>query len=203
MKKFFSISVFACMLLAFPGMFGAEAFRGESLNKLDEAYFALSAEGGSNYFEATPTCTSPLPVPSGQQLTMTFNSVQNAITSFDVARSRPIGVGSFATGGDTVTIRVGLSTFQNPVDVYFAIGTSLQPDHLLTLQPDNSFEDFSPGSLATVLPWKGSTKGPVSQLLTSLPVSSIPPGDYTFYLLVTPPGRTDNFFLWATEISVP
>jgi hypothetical protein len=119
----------------------------------------------------------------------------------------PIGVGSVASGGDTISVQVGLGQFSGPVDIYFAYyAPSVDPQNIIILTSNYT---FIPLSVLDPLhegltPWKINASSGVNESLASalgnIPISSLPPGTYTAYLLVTPAGSLDSYYLWSTAV---
>lgn len=211
-KMKYSILLLACLFL-FPGWGDAEQLPA-NYSKLDEVYFHELASSGSNSFVATEVCTQPLPVPSDQQVSLAFGPVQDTVRASDIARSRPIGLGNAAVGGDTFSVRVNLNEFEGPVDLYVAYASAGNPGVIYLMQPGNVFLQLQSQAVFDTLalgvlpggiqPWRDNTVGPINSLLfADTPVAAIPPSDYTFYLLAAPTGRIDDFFLWSTSISLP
>ena len=75
-------------------------------------------------------------VPEGQQIFPLYNQIASPIISSDPTQAMPVGVGSVAVGGDTVSIQVGLGQFSGPVDIYFGLYSPLiDPDNVFILTP--------------------------------------------------------------------
>jgi hypothetical protein len=123
-----------------------------------------------------------------------------------------VGVGSVATGGNLLSIQIGLNPFSGPVDIYGAFRVSTDLDHLNVLNPDGStFTSFTLSEIlnalatgtppAGALPWQSNVICSINEHLFDIPVSSIPQGLYTIFLLVTPAGSLDNYYLWTTSFA--
>jgi subtilisin family serine protease len=110
----------------------------------------------------------------------------------------PIGVGPVAGSGDIVNLRVGLYAFAGPVDIYVAVYVpGYDPDNYYVLTADDRLEPLATRGL---VPWKRGTAGPVDEsLFGEILKSELPLSTYYVYLLVTPPGRTDAYYLWSTS----
>lgn len=157
--------------------------------------------------------TEVMPVPDGQQ-SWTYSLVALPITSSDPSQSKPIGVGSVATGGNTLGVQIGLHQCAGPVNIYGAYTVSTDPDHVHVLNQDGiSFKAFTMSEIEMALstgippvganPWKANTTGPINQSLFTMPVLSLPKGSYTAYLLVTTVGSLNNYYLWSTSFVIP
>jgi len=141
-----------------------------------------------------------MPVPPGQQ-TWTYAPLLLPIKSVLPSQAKPIGVGSIAEGGDTLSIKVALSEFSGLVDVYFAISApSVYPDTIFILASDGSLQPLSMG----FEPWKENTKVEIDEtLFGNIPISWLPSGTYYLYLAVTPASRLDAYYLWTTYFIIP
>lgn len=128
-----------------------------------------------------------------------YQPTEYASKSDNAASAKPIGVGKIASGGNTLGLNIALDAFPAPVDIYFGVVLPLDPNNVYLLKPDNSFQLLSAGLAA----WKSNNTGPVNEsLFGELPVSLLPKGTYTLYLLVTPAGSTNSFYLWQTNFIV-
>lgn len=140
-------------------------------------------------------------VPSGQQVFASCAKVLPYLNT-DPSLANPIGVGTVAAGGNAFDLKIGLNSFSGPVDIYFG----LQDDNgnIYILHPDGSLQPFAKG----FVPWKSNVDSglnwDITQAIsgsTEIPVSSIPPGSYTLYLVVTPTGDPGSYYLWQTSFS--
>jgi len=148
-------------------------------------------------------------VPAGQESFPVLGPVASPIISMDPSQAMPIGLGPAASGGDTISVQVGLAPFSGPVDIYFGYyAPSIDPQNIYILTMNDT---FIPLSVSDPLhegpsPWKINVSGGVNESLASalgnIPVASLPPGTYTAYLLVTPAGSLDSYYLWTTVIDV-
>ncbi|HXX58019.1 MAG TPA: hypothetical protein VEI96_08480, partial [Thermodesulfovibrionales bacterium] len=112
------------------------------------------------------------------------------------AQAAPIGLGLVAVSGDLLDLQVGLGQFSGPVDVYFAIFAPAISPGVLILTPTGF-------STSVIAPWISGTTGDLFVvLLQDFPVSPLPAGMYTFYLLVTPAGSLSSYYLWQTSFTV-
>ncbi|MBI5638885.1 MAG: SUMF1/EgtB/PvdO family nonheme iron enzyme [Nitrospirae bacterium] len=146
-----------------------------------------------------PGTALAMPVPESAyyyEKTPADSPVKSAIA----AEANPIGIGTVAEGGDTLSIRVGLEQFSGPVDIYFAIfAPALDPNNIYLLRSDNGIQTISQG----LAPWRAGITGPVEEsIFGDIPVSGLPPGTYQIYLAVTPAGSLDRYYIWATSFIV-
>ena len=147
------------------------------------------------------TFAKTMPVPTGQQ---SFSYSPAAlpilpINSLDFTQATPIGVGSVATGGDTISIQVGLNQFAGPVDIYLGIYAPAIDPNIWIIKPDLSLQPVSDG----LVPWKAGTTGPINEsLYGDILASGLPQGIYYLYLAVTPAGSIERFFLWETYFTI-
>jgi formylglycine-generating enzyme required for sulfatase activity len=140
-----------------------------------------------------------IPIPTIQQ-SFSYASSISAIKNTDPAQAKPVGVGSFASDGDTISLQVSLDQFSAPVDVYFGIWIpSINPD-IFILRPDYTFQLHPMG----IVPWKSNTTGPIDEnLFGDIPASVLPLGTYYLYLAVTPSGNFfDSYYIWVTELEI-
>lgn len=147
-------------------------------------------------------------VPSGQERFPVHGPVASPIISTDPSQAMPIGLGPAASGGSTLSLQIGLAPFSGPVDIYFGyFAPPVDPNNIYILTNDT----FVPLSVSDpfhegLSPWRTNVSGAVNESLASVlgnvPVSSLPSGTYTAYLLVTPAGSLDSYYLWTTAIVV-
>lgn len=154
-----------------------------------------------------------VPMPLGKE---TFLYPPTALPTGGIVPSatRPVGVGSVATGGDTFNLAVVLGNFSGPADIYGAFVLSGDPATVNVLNPDLTFTQLTVAevdqALATgirppgVQPWKASFTGPLNENpLGSLTTSALVPGTYRLYLLATPAGTVERYYVWITSFVVP
>lgn len=128
-----------------------------------------------------------------------YPAVSSSVKSTNPSDSRPVGVGSIASGGGTLSLQVGLNQLAGPADIYLGILLPDDPHNLYILRSDGTFQAISSG----LVPWKSSTAGPVTEsLFGNIPAIFLSQGTYYIYLAVT----SDNFatyYLWETYFTVP
>jgi Protein of unknown function (DUF1566)/Putative binding domain, N-terminal len=141
-----------------------------------------------------------IPLPSGQQ-TFVYDPVVSALSSVDPSQAKPIGVGSVANGGDTLSLQVDIGQFAGPVDVYFVLYfPALDSDNFYLLKSDYTIQAISSG----FLPWKPNATDRVTEnLFGDIPISGLPAGTYFFGLLVSPAGSgLNNYYFWVTSFDI-
>jgi len=138
-----------------------------------------------------------MPVPTSQ-LIFSYDPVALPVISTNPSQAKPVGVGSVAEGGDTLSLQISLGQFTGLVDIYFAIyAPSIDPNNIYILNSDNYFQ-------TTIVPWKENTQGPIDEkLFGDIPLSLLPPGTYYLYLAVTPADSLDYYYLWTTYFLIP
>jgi hypothetical protein len=139
-------------------------------------------------------------VPSGQLEIPQYAATASPVISSDPFQAEPISVGSVASGGSQINIAAQLEAFSGPVDIYFGLyAPALDANNVYILKDDGSYQTLAQG----LVPWKSAQTGPLSEdLLTNISVTDLPAGTYTFYLLVSPAGTTDDFYFWNTSITI-
>jgi hypothetical protein len=177
-------------------------------------------EGWESYGGVTlnySVTTSPSMVilnPTGKN---SFIYVPVEFPAYDInpLNAKPIGVGSVANGGNYLDINIGLYRFAGQVDIYGAFIVSAKPQTVSVLNPSgSSFSSFTIGEILNALstgvlpagaqPWKASTTGPIDvSLFGTIPISTLPSGTYTAYILVTPAGSLSSYYLWMTTFVIP
>lgn len=127
-----------------------------------------------------------------------YAAVSSSVKSTNPSDSRPVGLGSVATGGGILSIQVGLNQLSGPADIYFGILLPDDPNNLYILRSDGTFQAMSSG----LVPWKSSTAGPITEsLFGNIPALFLAQGTYRIYLAVT----SDSFatyYLWETYFTV-
>ena len=129
-----------------------------------------------------------------------YPSVVLPVKDSDPASANPVGVGAVDFGGDTVRVRVALKAFSEPVDIYFGIYAPALDTYVYLLSSENELVKLS----QSVEPWReGVVEDTNAQPFGEIPISLLPEGIYTLYLLVTPAGRLNTYYLWQTSFEVP
>ncbi|HET6515380.1 MAG TPA: hypothetical protein VFG09_09505 [Thermodesulfovibrionales bacterium] len=129
--------------------------------------------------------------------TMRVSSLAN---TENLSMLAPIGIGPVAAGGSIFTLRVGLGQFSGAVDIYFALAApAIDPVNIYILTP-TGLQTFAHAGL---VPWISNTLGGIYVapflLLEEFPISQLPPGTYTFYVVVTPTGSISTYYFWQTS----
>jgi len=140
--------------------------------------------GCSLLFFGVVASADTMPLPTGQQYFESFPDAE-PVSSTDPYSIQPIGLGSVADDGDTLSLKVQLPQFDGPVDVFFGLHASIDPNNVYLLKSDMTFQPISAGLVA----WRANTTGPINEsLFGNIPDSLLPSGEYDFYLLVAPAG---------------
>ncbi len=146
-----------------------------------------------------------MPVPSsGPQVFISCAEVSPSLNA-DPSLANPIGVGTVAVGGNIFDLKVGLDPFQAPVDIYFALkansgdAAARLKDYLYFMTTDNQLQ-------TQFVAWKTDVTNVSEDVTGDVPVSSLPIGTYTAYLLVVPSGAVsagdlNNYYLWQAPFS--
>lgn len=113
--------------------------------------------------------------------------------------AQPIGLGPVADGGNTLDFRVGFGGYPEPLDLYLAVYMPfLASPNLWMVGPGSSFQPFT----QNLVKWKENVTGAVNEtILGSIPTSVLPAGQYYFYLMATPAGSLDSYYLWGTSFT--
>jgi Regulator of chromosome condensation (RCC1) repeat len=142
-----------------------------------------------------------IPIPTSATV-IQCSGVAIPMLNADPNQAVPIGLGDIATGGDTVSIELGMAGFNGPVDIYFGVFMpALDPVNIWILKHDTTFQPHSSG----IVPWKTSITNPTSELLfNEIPIAVFAQGTYYVYLAATPAGKgfSGSFYLWMTEFEV-
>jgi FtsP/CotA-like multicopper oxidase with cupredoxin domain len=128
----------------------------------------------------------------------------------DPSKAKPVAVGSIAIGGSMLSIKVVLNQFGASVDIWGAFTRSADPTKVYILNPDGTtFSVFTMDEIITALstktppqgadPWITNTLGPINNQLFNISVSDIASGVYNVYLLISPVGDLNNYYLWTTS----
>ena len=145
------------------------------------------------------TPTIPLPTSPGS---FSYVPTASPLISSDPFEARPVGVGPVAAGGENVSLRVSISRFSGSADIYFGIYMpAIDPGEIYILTSDNTLRRFSAVGL---VPWKADENGAVNEsIFGDIPVSDLPAGRYTLYLMATPAGDTAPYYRWSTNFDIP
>jgi plastocyanin len=162
---------------------------------------------GTVTVNAAPANT--IPAPSGQTK-FTYVPVVDPVVDTNLSLARPLAIGPLAEGGNLLNVQVGLAQYQVPADIYIAFVVSTDPDTIVNLAPDLSFQ-FIPfaqieQALATgtppvgMTPWMSNVQEPLNvTLFPNLPVTALAPGAYSVFLAATLPNSLANLDLFETD----
>ncbi len=159
---------------------------------------------------APAVAIADLSVPNGQKIFPSYGPMVSPIINSDPSKTMPIGIGAAAIGGEMAALQIGIGLFSEPVDIYFGIyAPSINAGSIYVLTPQNNLQPVPISSLISngilqlssvaLTPWLSNTLGGINEpVLGQMPVSSLPFGTYSLYLLVTPAGNLNNYYLWST-----
>lgn len=115
------------------------------------------------------------------------------VLSPEPAGASPLGLG---VNPNVFNPQIGLLKFSEPVDIYFAVHIPLISPEFWMLSEQGTFFAASQG----LLKLKSNVLGPINEgVLDSILLSALPKGIYYFYVMVTPTGKLDDYYLWATQ----
>jgi hypothetical protein len=171
-----------------------------AVTTVDTTAIIMSVMSVGAGLSTTPLCFTPSPVfpqPSSPEI-IAYGSVADANVGADVFSTQPLGVGDAA--GGILGLNVNIPYFDAPVDVFIGISSPLLEDEILLVGDDGSLWSLSSG----LGPWRFETHGGyVANPVGEISLSAIPPGEYTFYVAVTPPGTWTHYYLWYTTLGLP
>jgi hypothetical protein len=190
-----------------PGYLGSTLFY--SINALKEGSYYWSVQTvNAGYRKSkwsqeesfTVSSSSPTSLPAGKQIFPPYAATVYPLKDTDPVQAKPIGVGSVAAGGSYLSLNIGLNQFTGPVDIYLALSApAIDPNNIYLITP-NGFQPLSAG----LFPWKQNVTAAIDEkLFGDIQISSLPTGTYYFYLLVTPAGNLNNYYLWSTDLVIP
>jgi hypothetical protein len=137
-----------------------------------------------------------MPVPTGKQV-FNYPPTVSPVIGNSPSTSKPLGVGTIANGGDTVSLRLTLGQFAGPVDVYVGFYAPAI-DNNIYLFTKTSIQTLAAGLVA----WKEAITTANEALLGDIPTDELPDGKYTLYILVTPPDNESLYYLWVTDFNI-
>jgi hypothetical protein len=137
------------------------------------------------------------PVPAAREF-ITYEAPGEPEISAEPSVSRPFTAGDI--GGGVLSLQVALPPFAGPVDIYLGVyAPDISPD-LMIVRPNGALQPLSEGEL---IPWKSHWEEGVDEgLYGDIPIESLPSGEYTLYLFVTPAGTMDTYYLWQTAFGI-
>ena len=162
-------------------------------------YFCLvhCFSGMTGTILVNPSLNIPLPTTTD---IFSYAAVEIPVLSSNPAVAEPIGVGSVALGGDNLELRVGTNSFSGAVDMYLLL-------FIPVLDPVNIYQVTSIGELKNLseglFPWKTNVVSSVdADVFGTIPKSFLPPGIYTFGLVVVPAGDISflKYYFWITSV---
>lgn len=148
------------------------------------------------YADNTPV---QIPLPTTQQ-NFTYLPIDTPVTNIDPSLAKPVGVGSVASGGPSVTLKIATAEFAGKVDAYFVLyAPSIDSINIYTLKSDYTFQPLTAGLVA----WKTEITGPLDETLFGDIPTVFLTGTYYFGLLTAPAGSDlSSYYLWITSFEV-
>ena len=147
----------------------------------------------------TQSSAQAIDVPENQQAFI-ISPVISPVVSSDPAQACPIGVGEVAENGDNLHLRVQFEEFSGPVDIYVGIYVpTLDENSIYMVRPDRTISSLAQGLVA----WKSNVTQANESIFGDIPLSSLPPGPYTFYVVVTPPGSLESYYFYQSIVRIP
>ncbi|MEW6570084.1 MAG: hypothetical protein AB1390_02745 [Nitrospirota bacterium] len=139
-----------------------------------------------------------LTMPSGSNMYSYF-PVENTVEDYDnPALCKPLALGNVING--TFNLKINIPSFSNLIDVYVAIyAPQIDQENLYLVASDLTLRPISIG----FVPWKENTYGEINETLFEMDASSLPSSTYYMYLVVTPAGNLNNYYLWTTYFVHP
>ena len=150
--------------------------------------------------EPAPPPTTAIPLPNTSQM-MQYDPMELPVTGFDPVSIKPIGVGNIATGDENLDLRIALEAFEGPVDLFFAVCAHMEEGDLcFQIDATNTLQPLA----LPLVPWRSGVTNAVDEMLFGrISTELLPSASYDFYLLATPSGSLDRYYLWVTRIVGP
>ena len=155
------------------------------------------ATGNVRCVRTDTTPISSMVLPSGGHL-FNYQAVTDPILDTMPENAKPFAIGNIESGA--LDLKVGFSSFSQPVDIYLGISVSSIPNQIFLIAPDKSMHGINEG----LIPWKTNITSANEVLYSGIPVSALPNADYTLYTLVVPAGERSltNYYLWISNFSI-
>lgn len=165
-------------------------------DRADQAYISLDSNNSAANNET-------LSAPTSQQIFTPYKALATTRLSNNAASSQPISVGGAATQNGDFHLQIRTGNFNKPLDAYLGIkAVALSPDTLHLLDTNGNLHPYN-GHLT---PWRTSVTSIDESLFGAIPLSNLPAGNYTFYLLLAPAGSSnplqDKFYLWTSDLTL-
>jgi hypothetical protein len=139
-----------------------------------------------------------LPLPSEHNV-YSYLPVETPVeNSDDPSLCKPFAVGNVTKG--ILELQVMVPAFSGPVDIYILIyAPQVDQDDIYVVTSENTIEPLLMG----LEPWRRGTYGGIQETLFQVDTSLIPSSIYYLYLLVTPVGDMESYYLWTTYFANP
>jgi len=167
-----------------------------------------------NVIVTVPTGTNPIafghfvaepkiPLPTGANQFTPYTDVVIPFRDIDPSKAKPIGMGTIAGVGTTLSLSVGAMAFSSPMDVYLGLSMAAIDPANLYLFTSAGLKPISAG----LIPWKSSVTDISGIAVSDYDVLLLPTGTYVFYLHVVPAGTPAadlflNYYQWSASVSV-
>jgi YVTN family beta-propeller protein len=144
-----------------------------------------------------------IPIPTGANVFPSYSGVDIPVRDINPSQAKPLGLGTVAEVGATLSLQTGANEFSNLVDVYLGISMpAIDPSQLYIFTPSGLIP-ISSGLAA----WKSSVTDISGTVLPDVDAFILPTGTYWFYLLVVPAGTPvaklfEKYYQWNTYLSV-
>jgi len=136
-----------------------------------------------------------MPLPTSQEIMPGIAPGVSPVIDIVPAKANPLGFGTAASGGTTLSLTAGISDLSGPADLYLGISLGTE---IYLFDNDNNLYPLSDG----MVKWRANTTGGINErILPDIDMSAFP-GTYTFYFFMTPAGHMDNFRLWAIPLVI-
>ncbi|TAN40055.1 MAG: hypothetical protein EPN25_09110 [Nitrospirae bacterium] len=163
---------------------------------------------------APPPSAQIMPVPASEE-SFSYDSVAEPVVSAVPAQARPIGLGSAASGGGDLDVKVKIGPFAGRVDVSLIIyAPSIDPEDLYFMRgnelrllsdavnEDSDREGDRSRRFRRLTLWKSDVTS-VNEHIYSGAVSELPSGIYTLVLVVKADDEEDGSYRWVTQLRIP
>jgi hypothetical protein len=153
---------------------------------------------GTVTFEKLGEFTTPGNPGAPTSHTFSYQPTVYPVNDINLSQAQPVGIGPAADGGDTLDLHVGFVRYPAPLDLYLAVYFPSIDPNIWMIKPGPTIQPLSQG----LAKWKENVTGPIDETIFSgIPVDILPGGQYYFYLMATPSGSTDLYYLWETSFA--
>ncbi len=167
--------------------------------------------GGTPVTSQTCTYTPPatgsgMPMPTGPEV-FPYDPLATPAPSSDPSQAMPMGLGSVATGGNTLTLHITAS-FESPVNIFVTMYTpstsGFTPYNIKTLGGGGVFRPAMTGDGGMQLrKWKTGVTSVDQTIINNVPLSQLKRGLYYVVMTAKPASGGRNYYQWVTYFIVP